>query len=174
MAKEWFTAQGISALPETPNNARNIRLNATKENWQKRKCSVGKGFEYHITSLPQEAQQFIAKQAAEALANAEQVPVRSARKLSVELDRQENITGKQKQESREQGLLKFNGLPEKSQNRAQAKLLILQAYQTYIEPHKAIGKEVDGLHQFVSDYKSKALELPEWIYSAVKTISKRV
>jgi len=173
MAKEWFTALDISDLAGTPNNARNIRLKATKEGWEKRKCSVGKSYEYHISSLPQVTQQYLAKQAAEILANAEQAPARSARKLAVELDRQEDITNKQKQESREQGLMRFNGLPEKQQNRAQAKLLILQSYAAYIEPHKAVGKEVEGLLQFVSDYKSKNLELPEWIYNAVKTISKQ-
>ena len=56
--------------------------------------------------------------------------------------------------------------------RAEAKLLILKAYEAYIVPHKLVDKEVEGLKQFVVEYKSRTLELPEWIYRTVKTLSK--
>jgi putative transposase len=172
MAKEWFTALEISDLQGTPNNARNIRLKASKENWQKRKCSVGKGYEYHISSLPQVTQQFLAKQAAQTLVETNIAPILSARQLAAELTRQAVVDKEQKQAVKEQGVVDFNCLPKKSQTRAEAKLLIMKAYEAYIVPHKAVGKEVDGLNQFLIEYKTRSLELPQWIYSAVKTISK--
>ncbi|WP_299001687.1 DNA-binding protein [uncultured Shewanella sp.] len=57
--KEWFTANEIAALPYTPNCGRSVRLKAQSKSWSKRKCEKGKGFEYHIDSLPLETQAFI-------------------------------------------------------------------------------------------------------------------
>ncbi len=87
MNKEWFNLSEITSFSGTHSTVQGNRKLANRKEWKKRKCSVGKGFEYHTSSLPQETQQFLAKQAAEALANAEMAPARSARKLAVELDR---------------------------------------------------------------------------------------
>ena len=110
MVKEWFTASEVSKLPHLPNNARNIRSKAEMENWEKRKCAVGKGYEYHINFLPQEIQQHLAKQAAETLVKTNIAPVLSARQLASELTRQDDVKANLKQQYREKNLAAFNGL----------------------------------------------------------------
>jgi len=173
MEQQWFSAKKLIGLVSIPISRGSFHKKTVKENWQKRKCAIGKGYEYHISSLPQITQQFLAKQAAEKLVKTNTAPVLSARQLSAELTRQETLERQKKQAAREQGAVDFNSLSKKSQTRAEAKLLIMKAYEVYIVPHKSTGKEVEGLHQFVAEYKTRSLELPEWIYSAVKTISKQ-
>ena len=50
--REWFTAQELKGLPGLPSTSFRIRERAKSEDWQKRKRAKGKGFEYHINSLP--------------------------------------------------------------------------------------------------------------------------
>ena len=73
----------------------------------------------------------MAKQAAESLVKTNIAPVLSARQLAAELTRQDEVKSNTKQLYLEKGLAAFNGLPAKSQTRAEAKLLILKAYKAY-------------------------------------------
>jgi transposase InsO family protein len=59
--REWFTAQELAGLPGTPETLPGVRYRAKSEGWQKRKRAKGKGFEYHINSLPPLAQAELAK-----------------------------------------------------------------------------------------------------------------
>ncbi|NKB37899.1 MAG: DNA-binding protein [Gammaproteobacteria bacterium] len=56
MGIEWYTADQLSGLPKLPSTARRIRSRADSESWLSRKRLKGKGFEFHISSLPQETQ----------------------------------------------------------------------------------------------------------------------
>ena len=55
MMREWFTAQELAGAPELPGTPRGLVKRAKAEAWQKRKRPKGKGFEYHIESLPAKA-----------------------------------------------------------------------------------------------------------------------
>lgn len=54
--REWFTASELAGLPALPADRRNVRIIAAKQSWRSRDRDVGKGFEYHITALPENTQ----------------------------------------------------------------------------------------------------------------------
>lgn len=57
-SKEWFGLSELSAgFPGLPSSVRGLAKKAKREGWQSRKRHArGGGYEYHISSLPQEAQ----------------------------------------------------------------------------------------------------------------------
>lgn len=62
MNKEWYSASQIAGLSGVPSTERGIRKAAERESWDSKKKDKGKGFEYHITSLPIETQVELTKQ----------------------------------------------------------------------------------------------------------------
>jgi hypothetical protein len=56
--KEWFTADELRGVDGLPRCRSSFSKKATKEHWHKRQRSGCRGaaFEYHITSLPEQAQ----------------------------------------------------------------------------------------------------------------------
>jgi len=60
--KEWFSSAEISGLPGLPRSARGINKMGERGELKRRKRAVGKGWEYHYTSLPVEAQAALAPQ----------------------------------------------------------------------------------------------------------------
>ncbi len=56
MIRIWFTPDEIVGRAGMPSTARSINRRGMVENWQRRKRAVGKGFEYHIDSLPESTQ----------------------------------------------------------------------------------------------------------------------
>lgn len=57
MNNEWFNAQEIAGLPEMPGTQQNVKLKAKRDGWLRRpRQARGGGFEYHISSLPLNAQ----------------------------------------------------------------------------------------------------------------------
>ncbi|AUZ85813.1 transposase domain-containing protein [Methylophaga nitratireducenticrescens] len=67
MTKEWFTAPELAGVSGMPKNARNIKINADKNEWKSQPRTKGKGLEYHISSLPPETQAALLKQFAPSL-----------------------------------------------------------------------------------------------------------
>jgi len=59
--KEWFTAQELAGMPGMAETERGVRLWAEKNLTIKRNKLRGKGYEYHILSLPRETQSCIAQ-----------------------------------------------------------------------------------------------------------------
>lgn len=59
--KEWFTSQELAGMPGMPETERGVRLWAEKNLTKKRNKLRGKGYEYHILSLPRETQSYIAQ-----------------------------------------------------------------------------------------------------------------
>ena len=171
MASDWYCAADLKGLPGLPKSDRNIRLRASKDNWLSQKRSFGKGLEFHISSLPQKTQQYLAKKAAESIVKSIKAPVRSALELTVKMDRQETVMNQKIEQAREIGLAQFNGLSEIKQNRAQAKLLVLESYAAYIQPYIEINKETIGLNKFVEEFNARELEFSDWIYTSVKKLS---
>ena len=66
MIKEWYTARELAQmnLPEVPATFFGIRKKAELSNWEFRKKKSGKGFEYHLSSLPEAAQLHLSKEIA--------------------------------------------------------------------------------------------------------------
>lgn len=54
--REWYTAQELAGLPELPGTVQGVRKRARTDAWHSRQRAQGKGFEYSLQSLPQDAQ----------------------------------------------------------------------------------------------------------------------
>lgn len=59
--KEWFTSMELVSLPGMPTTVQGVRYRAKSEQFNVRKCSDGKGSEYHISSLPIETRRYLAE-----------------------------------------------------------------------------------------------------------------
>ncbi len=62
MNKEWFSPVELAGLSGVPGTERGIRKAAERETWKAKKKDKGKGYEYHISSLPFETQTELTKQ----------------------------------------------------------------------------------------------------------------
>lgn len=53
----WFSARELAAIPGMPGDRNNVRKRAEREGWQRReRVGKGGGWEYHVSSLPEETQ----------------------------------------------------------------------------------------------------------------------
>ncbi|MDH5185051.1 MAG: Mu transposase C-terminal domain-containing protein [Gammaproteobacteria bacterium] len=62
MKKLWFTASELAGLPGLPKNERNINLKGKRGEIVRQKKAKGKGWEYHLHSLPMPTQASLIKQ----------------------------------------------------------------------------------------------------------------
>lgn len=92
---EWFTPQQLSGISGLPATDRAIQIRAQKEAWLSRPRSAGKGNEYHISSLPAEAQRALrisnGKRAAAVARNSETSQVMAAISAQQSASRQESL-----------------------------------------------------------------------------------
>lgn len=154
MIKQWYTAKELSGLPGLPKSDRNIRLNANKYGWINRPRSIGKGFEYHIDSLPVETQAYLKVQHVAESAD----PVIVAAKASIEKaaakgaqDRKARIA------SKSDGLNKFMCLSDAKQSKARAREALLHAFASFISPYEAANTKTAGTVAFIHAYNSENL-----------------
>lgn len=63
VTQEWFSAAELSGLPGMPGTARGINKMGDRGELKRRKKSVGKGWEYHVDSLPLSTQAAVLKTA---------------------------------------------------------------------------------------------------------------
>ncbi|MGX2947382.1 transposase domain-containing protein [Frederiksenia canicola] len=122
---EWFSAidlVGLNGLPSTPQG---INKKARSEKWQKREREgvQGGGFEYHISSLPPEAQQALKLRAAlEVVTITESVP----QKPSLDLAR------------------KLNAASDKEREKAKAKAEACLQLQAFLDQGFSMGQAIAG------------------------------
>ncbi len=171
MNKEWFTAQDLAGLVGVPSTDRRVRSKAAVDGWQSRKRAGTKGLEYHISSLPLVTQQALAKQAASDLLQSNEPIVVAAKRVAAQLNAEEESNTKTRQLRKEKSSVLFNSLPEKAQNRANAKLAILQALDVFLVPYCSVNSKTEGVKRFVDAYNARQISLPEWVISARARLS---
>lgn len=59
MTKEWFTSAELAGIPEMPGTDRGVNKKGDRGELKRRKKASGKGWEYHLHSLPKAAQAHI-------------------------------------------------------------------------------------------------------------------
>jgi transposase InsO family protein len=165
MDKQWFTADELAGVADMPATRSGVIRKAKKEDWVSRKRDKGKGLEYHFDALPLATQQALAKHAAEAVAS---TPIAQQALAASELIKPDAPVNK---DAQAQGLQQLLMLPEKQRLRAEARVLILKAAAVFLKPYKSSRQVVAGEKAFASEYTRRALELPEWVYAEVKTVS---
>lgn len=68
MNSQWFAVDLLVGLPGQASTVQGVRFVAERDGWEKRKAAFGKGYEYHITSLPPETRRALNIRAAKARA----------------------------------------------------------------------------------------------------------
>ena len=108
---EWVTVERLVGLPGQATTPQGVRFVADRDGFQKRKKENGKGYEYHISSLPKETQRALNIRAAKT-------------KVKEELD--QGIIAQTKPEADSEALWKrLEQVPQTMQDRAKFKLKIL-------------------------------------------------
>lgn len=139
---EWFLATdlvGLNGLPSTPQG---INKKARSEKWQKREREgvQGGGFEYHISSLPPEAQQALKLRAAlEVVTITESEP----QKPSLDLAR------------------KLNAASDKEREKAKAKAEACLQLQAFLDQGFSMGQAIAGAAKVKN---VSAGSLKNWFY----------
>lgn len=170
MSNEWFTPSKLAGMPGLPSTDRNIRQRAQKEEWKFQKRAKGKGFEYHITSLPFETRAFIQKNLVSKLTTSDK-PTQSAISDLAAIEGKEKLSASRKRKAHMNSAIVLNGLPETQQNRANARFRLLDIQQAYLAPFKLAGNLVIGEGQFVESYNNGELEVDSWIRREIKKVS---
>ncbi|WP_413112121.1 DNA-binding protein [Thaumasiovibrio sp. DFM-14] len=163
---EWFTATQLAGLPGLPKSSRNIRINAQRGNWQSRPRVKGKGREYHLSSLPEQTQAHLAKLEAKSRVSVTEAGQTAALDI-VQLERLEQQTKQQQQAKKSKSLQAFQSLPHQQQSKANARMIILQKREIYLQPYRDINRLTDGEKHFDEAYKKQRLGFEDWIYQQV-------
>lgn len=157
--KEWLTTSELAGLPGLPVSRDKLLAKAKRENWRTRQREEGKGFEFHIASLPVTTRTEIEKHAA--ISSTEQ----ASRKRRI----RETVDAAAKARNQEQGLKDYMALPEKAKERVDAKVAILDLLNKYTNEHQ-LGK-VNGLSHFCTDWNRKALAVDQTLQAQFPTLT---
>ncbi|OED44066.1 hypothetical protein ACH42_08485 [Endozoicomonas sp. (ex Bugula neritina AB1)] len=165
LSDEWFTAQEIAGLPLMPTADRSIRRMDLSP---RRPRSKGKGYEYHISSLPKETQRAL-KVSQTKKQQAETGKVNDIN--SAALKGQLAVMGEEgSQKAHElQKTIAFNNLSSKEQTRVRARSEVLAAWEMYITDFEAVEM---ATRQFVEDFNRNQLKLCEQTRIFVPKVSR--
>ena len=141
--QEWYTGLELAGLPGMPRTDRSIRR---LQSLKRRKRDKGKGFEYHISSLPKEPQAALRKQQARA-AKAEQLPVlHNATQRGAEAGNAQMVSEAEEQMRK---LSALNRLNPKEQERVRARIEVLNTLKAY---EQSFVTRDEAIRHFVTAY----------------------
>ena len=171
MNKEYFSAQELAGLPGMPTTERRVRTKAQSENWEFRKKPVGKGFEYHISSLPVETCNFLAQQEAEKIAQQAKLDSdQTGKQLAQTLMVKHNLSHNQAQKNRQMLMAQVAHLKGEAKARAQSKIIILSMWQAYVR--NSAQTKTRATEQFLALWRENMLLINEddqWIRQHINT-----
>lgn len=159
--KEWLTTAELTQLPGLPTSRAKLLAKAQREGWACREREKGKGFEFHIDSLPPAARIELERKWAVAADKQE------GRKRKVREEAMAAIDARQKEES----LRDFMALTKTEQQRADGRLAILAMLDSYITAQK--HKRTTCLMHFCSDWNRQALAADEQLYGLYPELTTR-
>ncbi|QYK02768.1 DNA-binding protein [Shewanella psychrotolerans] len=157
MDKQYFTLQELVNVPGMYTTVQGNRKLANREGWTKQKCEQGKGFEYHINSLPLETQAYLRAKSFAVSNSKATVAAKSTLKQQSVIAQQ---TRHQRIVSKSQGLAQFMCLSEAKQEKAKARERVITAFEQFITPYIDAGNKSDGVKAFISGFNS-SLILPD-------------
>src|SRR5690606_23008207 len=150
---EWFTSQQLVCLNGLPSSERGIRKKATAEGWTSRPRAVGKGNEYHISSLPADTQRAIRISQAKTAASAVKAALPD---LSLRKD--------ERLQRREASLARYRKLSANLQRVIDARLELLDAARAF---HATSGlPKGEAWALFSSLYKADEISVEPWVREA--------
>ncbi|HHQ4673264.1 TPA: DNA-binding protein [Aeromonas veronii] len=160
---EWFTSIKLAGLPGLPATDRAIRIRASKENWKSRPREVGKGSEFHISSLPAETRLYLAEQAVAEQGHAVTDHAAGGKAMARLLAREVPV--------KPEAGRKLLTLGEGARQKVDARLLILQAADIFLAPYHACQQGEVGRRAFIEAYRARTLALPVSVYERQKPFS---
>lgn len=170
MNKSWYTANELLGCPSMPVSVQGIRYKANSESWTNRKKLIGKGFEYHLASLPTQTQAYLQAQSVEHSPATVVVAAKSALKQDEAAQvqsRQQRLTTKA------DGLAQFMCLSAAKQAKAHAREALLHGYAQFIGPYEAAGNKAAGNRAFVHGFNGARLLVDNAIRAHVNQITER-
>lgn len=162
---EWYPVKNLVGLPGMPGTERGVHKKAASENWQKREKPHGKGWEYHVSSLPTLTRDHLAKKATQAPAS---LATEAGRRAAAKLQLAENLESAIEQRHREQSLIQAMSLTGKAKERDFNKDAIIAAFRIY-ETLKKGDKSV--IEHFVIAYNRGEIEIGQSIRAAIPSTS---
>lgn len=157
---EWFSAKALIGLDGMPASKRGLHLKAQREGWKSREVQTkgGVSIEYHIDSLPPGVRQQLATSAD-----------RSAIGSKIAIAAQ--VKTKAEKIAAENGARKLASLHGSAQTRADIKINILNAFNTFA---RASGlKLTPATEAFVIAYNSRVVDVDEQTYRSFPQINVR-
>jgi hypothetical protein len=149
---EWFTSKELAGLPGCPASDRNVRILAEKGSWQTRKKVKGKGFEYHISSLPALTQAHLQQQAFKESTRRE---VAAARQV-VEIPTTQSVAVKTTLQQQ------FMALPKTKQDCAFERQQLLAELAVFLTPFIAANSRTKGIAIFAQQKDIPVSTLYRW------------
>ncbi|WP_323898020.1 DNA-binding protein [Aeromonas caviae] len=160
---EWFTSIKLAGLPGLPATDRAIRIRAKKEMWKSQPRAVGKGCEYHISSLPAETRRYLAEQAVAQQGEAVTDHAAGGKAMAKLLAREVPV--------KPDAGRKLLTLGAAARKKVDARLLILQAADIFLTPYQACQQGEVGRRAFIEAYRTRSLSLPASVYEQQKPFS---
>ncbi|HAR61761.1 MAG TPA: hypothetical protein DCS18_16430 [Alcanivorax sp.] len=166
--KEWFPAAELAGLPGLPTTDRRVRDVANRNSWKARRRQTGKGFEYHISSLPLDARaQLGARQ--NRLQRCESVDAQAGGVAGRRLAIADTMQKRRSQLAREQGLNGYLKLNENGRSRADARVAILAELKTFGQNSALSGRR--AVDAFAAKYNLGEIEVADWVREQVETVA---
>lgn len=155
--QDWLSATDIAGLPGLPTTDRGVHKAADREGWNRRRRQRGKGWEYHINSLPTPAQFAIAARQTKI----DTAAARAGRAAAAELIADErHVNGEP---------VSLVSLTGRARSRAEAKLAILDALAAYME--RSGRAPTAAVAAFATHYGDGTLAIEPWIRDLAPQIS---
>ncbi|MCE9679584.1 Mu transposase C-terminal domain-containing protein [Shewanella sp. AS1] len=166
---EWIASTALLGLIGIPNSRGSLLNKARRGEWVKRKCAKGKGFEYHIDSLPVETQAYLRAKSVEQSTSTAVVAAKSAIKQDEALQVK---TRAQRISSKADGMAQFMCLSEAKQAKAKARESVVVAYEVFIAPYADAGNKTDGNNAFVHAFNASLILTEAHIRQHIKQLGK--
>jgi len=168
---EWITTVEIADACQI--NRRNISLRAVKENWVKRpRAGRGGGFEYEVSSLPEDIKFSVAKYFSNELAK-ESESFSLGKNTAERVNKNKQLDEQIKHQVIEHGAVEFNQLTGKSKSRAEAKLIIIASWKQFIKPYADKKQKLRGEELFAEEYNERRLMFDAEIYRLIPNMHTR-
>lgn len=166
--KEWLTASEVAGLPGMPGTERGVNKAGDRGDITRRKREFGKGWEYHIDSLPVETRNHLAAKESAAAINERVMAERLAQAQAdgeafgrAEREKEE-AAALERRKTREQGLARWASLPDgERKERANARLWVLKRLWEFRRNQK--GSKAATRAAFCEAINQGAVTHPDWV-----------
>jgi putative transposase len=155
-AKEWFTANEIAGLAGAPTSERGVNKAAARDAWKRRRRTRGKGFEFHMSTLPAATREAISLRAA--LESASTSTGREGAAVARRAAIVERVDDEAAWRARQAGTAKAAGISGRARERMDARISVLTALDQFAA-QRGVGI-CKALDEFASAYASGELYLP--------------